>query len=81
LEDLLSQKEAARKLGLSTRTLERHRVSGTGPRFCRLGRLIRYRQSDIEAWVARSLRMSTAEEPKMRPADKVAPQSTAIGSR
>jgi predicted DNA-binding transcriptional regulator AlpA len=67
VEELLSQKQAARLLGLSVRTLERHRVWGTGPRFCRVGRLIRYRPCDIEAWIAQSLRASTAEGPRRAP--------------
>jgi predicted DNA-binding transcriptional regulator AlpA len=62
VDELLSQKQAARLLGLSVRTLERHRVWGTGPRFCRLGRLVRYRLGDLEAWVTQSLRSSTAED-------------------
>jgi predicted DNA-binding transcriptional regulator AlpA len=60
MDFLLSQKQAARILGLSVRTLERHRVAGTGPRFARLGRLIRYRQSDLTDWVDGSLRTSTS---------------------
>jgi predicted DNA-binding transcriptional regulator AlpA len=63
LEELLCRKRAARLLGLSVRTLERYRVSGAGPRFCRIGRLVRYRQCDIEAWIAQSLCASIAEEP------------------
>jgi excisionase family DNA binding protein len=60
MDPLLSQKQAARILGLSVRTLERHRVAGTGPRFARLGRLVRYRQSDLAEWVNDSLRASTS---------------------
>lgn len=48
---------------MSVRTLERHRVAGTGPQYARLGRLIRYRECDLEDWVARSLRKSTSETP------------------
>ena len=39
MDTLLDQKTAAKLLGLSVRTLERHRVAGTGPRFARLGLL------------------------------------------
>ena len=49
---LLTQREAATLLHLSERTLERLRVSGTGPKFVRLGRSIRYRPTDIEAYIA-----------------------------
>ena len=48
---LLKQGEAADLLALSERTLERFRVSGTGPKFVRLGRTIRYRLTDIEAFI------------------------------
>jgi predicted DNA-binding transcriptional regulator AlpA len=60
---LLDQREAAQILSVSVRTLERHRVTGTGPRFCRLGRLIRYRERDLEEFVGRSLRTSTSGMP------------------
>jgi predicted DNA-binding transcriptional regulator AlpA len=61
MESLLSQKQAARILGISVRTLERHRVAGTGPRWARLGRLVRYRESDLTRWVDSNLRSSTSE--------------------
>jgi hypothetical protein len=48
-------------LGLSVRTLERHRVAGTGPRFTRLGRLVRYREVDLADWVNAGLRLSTSD--------------------
>jgi predicted DNA-binding transcriptional regulator AlpA len=61
MDELLDQKSAARLLKLSVRTLERHRVMGTGPAFCRLGRLIRYRECDVREWIENSVRYSTAE--------------------
>ena len=61
MDSLLSQKQAARILGLSVRTLERHRLAGTGPGYARLGRLIRYRQNDLIEWVDDNLRNSTSE--------------------
>jgi predicted DNA-binding transcriptional regulator AlpA len=61
VEKLLDQKVAAHLLSLSVRTLERHRVAGTGPRFVRLGRLVRYRQRDVADWVEKNLRASTSE--------------------
>jgi predicted DNA-binding transcriptional regulator AlpA len=59
---LLNQRQAAHILRLSVRTLERHRVAGTGPRFVRLGRLVRYREADLADWVREGLRFSTSEE-------------------
>ena len=61
MDSLLNQQQAAQLLGLSVRTLERHRVAGTGPRFTRLGRLVRYRRCDLVDWVDSNLRSSTSE--------------------
>ena len=48
----LTQQEAAAYLRLSPRTLERHRVEGTGSRFVKLGRRVLYRRSDLDDWAA-----------------------------
>jgi predicted DNA-binding transcriptional regulator AlpA len=49
---LLSQKEAAEKLGLSPKTLEKWRNTQPGsPPFVRLGSAIKYRASDIDAFI------------------------------
>jgi predicted DNA-binding transcriptional regulator AlpA len=62
MDALINSKQAARLLGLSPRTLERHRLAGTGPRYIVLGRrLVRYRLMDIEAWIAANGRHSTSE--------------------
>ncbi len=53
-DDLLDQRQAAVRLGLpSARTLEAWRHRGYGPPFLRLSpRLVRYRASDIDQWLA-----------------------------
>ena len=53
-DDLLDQRQAAVRLGLpSARTLETWRHRGYGPPFLRLSpRLVRYRSSDIDQWLA-----------------------------
>jgi predicted DNA-binding transcriptional regulator AlpA len=58
---LLTQPEAARILRLSERSLERHRVQGTGPRYASLGRRVVYARSDLLAWVQACTRRSTSE--------------------
>jgi len=63
VETLFSQKQIASLLGFSGRTLERHRQAGTGPRFVRLGRLIRYRERDVAEWIECGLLASTSERP------------------
>ena len=61
LERLLNQKQAAEVLGLSTRTVERLRLTGGGPRFAKLGRRVLYRPADLNAWVAAQIVGSTSE--------------------
>ena len=58
---LHTQAEAARILRLSERSLERHRVQGTGPRYASLGRRIVYARADLLAWVQACFRCSTSE--------------------
>ena len=60
---LLTQREAASVLRLSERTLERMRVHGSSLRFVRLSRRsIRYRQQDLDAYVAARVVGSTSEK-------------------
>ncbi|WP_301485118.1 AlpA family transcriptional regulator [Intrasporangium sp.] len=47
---LLSGHEAAAWLGMSEYTLRRWRCQGRGPACVRVGRLVRYRVSDLAAW-------------------------------
>lgn len=54
-------KEAAKILGLSFRTLEKHRTYGTGPRFSKLGGRVVYRMEDLQAWALRGSRRSTSD--------------------
>jgi len=60
MDFLLDTKTAARQLRVSPRTLERQRVSGLGPLYLKLGKLIRYRQSDLEDWLMTKTRLSTS---------------------
>jgi hypothetical protein len=59
---LLNTVEAARFLHLSPRTLERLRLDGSGPRYCKLRHSVRYRPADLETWLANHARHSTSEE-------------------
>jgi excisionase family DNA binding protein len=59
---LLTTEEASRLLSVSPRTLERLRLSGGGPAFYKCGRLVRYRQDDLDSWIASHQRHSTSEE-------------------
>lgn len=52
----LSEADAALYLGVSRAYLRQGRLKtdgkGTGPAFCRFGRAIRYRLTDLDAWIA-----------------------------
>ena len=52
---------AAHYLSLAESTLEKARVSGSGPRYLKLGRAVRYRLSDLDAWMAERAVNSTSE--------------------
>jgi len=48
----LTRTEAADYLGVNEQTLAMMAMRGTGPRYSKLsGRLVRYRVSDLDAWV------------------------------
>lgn len=64
---LLSEKEAARILGFSHRTLQAWRVQGGGPAFIRVStRCVRYRMEDLERWIADRVRTSTSDDGSAR---------------
>ncbi len=58
---LLNQEQLSELLGCSSRTLERHRLEGTGIPFVRLGRLVRYRLLDVRQHLERHRRTSTSD--------------------
>ena len=57
----LRTQEAARFLGLSERTLEKHRTYGTGPIYRKLGGRVVYSVDDLQAWADRGLVVSTSD--------------------
>jgi Helix-turn-helix domain len=61
-----SQRDLARRLGLSPRTLEGWRWRGTGPRFVKAGGRVLYRLEDVEAFEETQLRQSTPRRSKSR---------------
>ncbi len=53
--------DAARIVGLSIRTLEKHRIYGTGPRYSKLGGRVVYKLEDLQSWVERGAKASTSD--------------------
>lgn len=49
--ELLDESRLATKLGVSRSTLQSWRYAGKGPRFIKLGRLIRYRNADVDIYL------------------------------
>ena len=68
--------DAAKLLGLSPRTLEKHRSFGTGPVFRRLGGRVVYAVDDLQAWVGRGEKSSTSDDTGDTVNDQKAAQRT-----
>jgi len=52
---MMSEKEVAKYLNVSVRTVQAWRGDGLGPRFVKLYQNVRYRQEDLEAFVSERL--------------------------
>jgi predicted DNA-binding transcriptional regulator AlpA len=64
LDPLLSDRQVEKITGRARSTLQKDRVAGTGIPFVRIGRLVRYRQSAVAAYLdALPSRRSTSEIP------------------
>ena len=62
----LNTAQAAFYIGLSRRTLEKMRLTGDGPRFCKHGRYVRYHINDLDAWSEAERRSSTSDPGQRR---------------
>ena len=60
----LRTSEAARFLGLSGRTLEKHRTYGTGPKYSKVGGRVIYAVDDLKAWADLGAKRSTSDPGK-----------------
>ncbi|MBN9787681.1 MULTISPECIES: helix-turn-helix domain-containing protein [Bacteria] len=58
--------DAARFLGISIRTLEKHRTYGTGPTYRKIGGRIVYSVDDLQAWTKDGIRKSASEKTATR---------------
>lgn len=59
---LLRTPDAARFLGISLRTLEKHRTYGTGPTYRKIGGRVVYAVEDLQAWSAEGARKSPSDK-------------------
>lgn len=60
-EELLTQSQVAATLGKSEAWCERSRWDGSGPAYIKIGRSVRYKRSDVDAWLESRKRTWTRE--------------------
>ena len=61
-KELVTTDEAAKYLGnLKANTLEGWRVRGYGPRYVKVGRLVRYALADLDTYIQAQTRRSTSQ--------------------
>ena len=71
LPTYLTTEEAAHVLRLARRTLEKHRLYGTGPTYRKIGGRVIYAAADVVAWAETGARGSTSDaRPGPSPAKK-----------
>ena len=58
---ILTTREATALLTLASRTLDRYRVKGGGPRYLKIGWAVRYARADLLEWVLTMRRDGTPE--------------------
>jgi predicted DNA-binding transcriptional regulator AlpA len=51
-QEVMTEKQVSETFGFSVPYLRRARREKRGPRFLKLGKLVRYRRSDIEAYLS-----------------------------
>jgi excisionase family DNA binding protein len=52
MQNFLTEKEVAQQISVSLASLRRWRLMRRGPRFVKVGSLVRYRPEDLEQWMA-----------------------------
>ncbi len=49
--NLLNEEQAAERLGVKVKTMQQWRHFGRGPKYVKVGRLVKYQPADIEAYI------------------------------
>jgi len=62
ISKLLTTKQAAEMLGLSPNTLNQWRHDGRSPRFRKLGKAVRYLESDLLEYIEQKSRSATSRQ-------------------
>lgn len=53
METLIDKKKVAELLNISVKTLDLRLAKGTGPKALRLGRLVRFKESEVQDFIER----------------------------
>lgn len=61
VREVMTTLQAAEYLQVSKQKLEIDRHRGRGPAFCKIGRIVRYRKLDLDAYLAGNVRHNTIE--------------------
>ena len=61
IDPLLHSAQVAKLLGVSLSWLAKSRLNGTGPRFIKIGRAVRYAMSAVREYILSRQRNSTSE--------------------
>jgi len=59
--EFLTTEQAADFLTIKPNTLEIWRLKGKGPTYVKFGRAVRYKKTDIDAWINSQVRTSTSD--------------------
>ncbi|MEM6812508.1 MAG: helix-turn-helix domain-containing protein [Pseudomonadota bacterium] len=59
---LIPEPKAAEMLSMSIAWMQRARLTGEGPPYVKIKHAVRYRISDIEAWIEEHKRTSTSDK-------------------
>jgi hypothetical protein len=60
LDELIDSKQLAKELGVNPQWPAQNRLSGRGPAYVKIGRLCRYRRSDVENFLKARAATSTS---------------------
>lgn len=67
---------AAGYLGVGVSTLNKLRISGSGPPYAKLGHVVVYHPDDLDVWACERKVRSTSQRPAADPIRRVAPSTT-----
>lgn len=61
LRHLFDTPQLSSHLGIGEKALEKWRLQGKGPKFIKVGKLVRYDEADVLAWIEQQKRSNTTE--------------------